>query len=148
MTLAGARCGQHPGGAAVELCVRCGSFLCGACVDYVDDEPCCARCVPLLRPPPPTWRARVAALTSGVALPLLVAGFLVRGRAGLGLWLASALLATPATVVAALELRRLRGVSGPQRAGWARVGLWLGAMALLGFGVLTVSFLVFIANRP
>jgi hypothetical protein len=61
--LTGAHCGKHPEVAAVELCTRCGTFLCGDCVEYVRDETAaCSDCAPLLRGVKASARAKVAPL--------------------------------------------------------------------------------------
>ena len=43
-----ARCGNHPSVAAVEICKRCGTFLCGDCLDYAGDDPYCSKCFALV----------------------------------------------------------------------------------------------------
>jgi hypothetical protein len=37
------RCGLHPDQLAVEVCARCGAFLCGGCL-VLADEASCAPC--------------------------------------------------------------------------------------------------------
>ena len=57
--VAGANCGQHPGVAAVEICTRCGTFLCGECVEYFNEvTPACPSCLPLLARGPASTGSR------------------------------------------------------------------------------------------
>jgi hypothetical protein len=48
---AGARCGLHAEVAAVDVCQRCGRFLCGDCVELAADEVYCADCAPKVNQP-------------------------------------------------------------------------------------------------
>ncbi len=43
------RCANHPDVSAVEICSRCGSFVCGACLEYTKDEPPVPRCTACVR---------------------------------------------------------------------------------------------------
>ena len=48
-SVVGALCANHPGTGAVEICSRCGAFLCGECVLYVGEVvPVCATCRPFV----------------------------------------------------------------------------------------------------
>ncbi|MFZ5445247.1 MAG: hypothetical protein ACOZQL_34975, partial [Myxococcota bacterium] len=68
-SLVGATCGKHAGVAAVEICARCGTFLCGECVDYFrEDTPVCEACLPLMLGTPASLRARVSPLLSALGL--------------------------------------------------------------------------------
>jgi hypothetical protein len=40
----GARCATHPDVAAVEICQRCGAFVCGTCLELQGAEVLCANC--------------------------------------------------------------------------------------------------------
>lgn len=44
MTLLQAQCAEHPILSAVEVCSRCGKFLCGDCVELVRAAPYCRAC--------------------------------------------------------------------------------------------------------
>jgi hypothetical protein len=73
---AGARCGLHGDVAAVDLCKRCGRFLCGECVQLVGEDAYCADCVGKLDGPPS--RLASATLFLGIAdLVCLAGGFVV-----------------------------------------------------------------------
>src|SRR5688500_17288839 len=37
-------CGNHPEVVAVDMCVRCGSFVCGECLELIGEEPFCLPC--------------------------------------------------------------------------------------------------------
>ncbi|MFL5318708.1 MAG: DUF4190 domain-containing protein [Myxococcaceae bacterium] len=39
-----ARCAVHPDAPAVELCQRCGNFVCGDCLELVEGVPYCTSC--------------------------------------------------------------------------------------------------------
>ncbi|MBL8951268.1 MAG: hypothetical protein JNK82_10855 [Myxococcaceae bacterium] len=47
----GARCGSHAEVAAVDVCQRCGRFLCGDCIELVREEVYCSSCAPRLNLP-------------------------------------------------------------------------------------------------
>jgi len=40
----GASCPHHAGALAVDVCERCGRFVCGECLDLRDDRTWCAEC--------------------------------------------------------------------------------------------------------
>ncbi len=44
---AGAACANHPGTAAVDVCERCGTFICGGCleIDPIHGGVMCGRCL-------------------------------------------------------------------------------------------------------
>lgn len=144
-SLAGAHCGKHPAVAAVEICTRCGTFLCGECVEYFREEtPACASCLPLLTGSPASVRARLSPLFTTLGLVGLVAGFVVRGRPGLGLWALSFPVGFAGIAFGVQELRLIRdGQAGTRGRRWARVGLVVGALFALGFGGLAASFALF-----
>ena len=144
-SLAGAHCGNHPAVAAVEICSRCGTFLCGECVEYFREvTPACSNCMPLLIGGPASARARVSPILSTLGLCALVAGFLVKGRPGLGIWAAGFLVGFAGIAFGVQELRLIRaGQAGSRGRGWAIVGLVIGALFALGFGALAASFLLF-----
>ncbi len=65
--LVSARCAQHEKAAAVEVCIRCGTFLCSECLELFGDEPYCLRCLELVTRTPESARSVVAAALSGAA---------------------------------------------------------------------------------
>jgi hypothetical protein len=100
----GARCASHIEAAAVDLCQRCGSFICGECVNIRLEDAFCPACAALMDRPP-SRRAKIA-----FALALAAPCFVLTGFAGLSL----AMLCLPAAALALLlqeaSLRR-RGES-------------------------------------
>lgn len=147
--LTGAHCGRHPGVAAVELCSRCGTFLCGDCVEYVRDEaPACGDCAPLLRGIRASPRARLAPVLAAAGLLGLVAGFVVKGRPGLYLWGGATPVGLLGFALAVMELRLMRGstvVNHGRR--WARAGVVVGALFLLGLLALVLLFAAFMLSK-
>lgn len=144
-SLAGANCGNHPGLAAVEICTRCGTFLCGDCVEYFKEEtPACANCLPLLAGGPASVRAKISPLFTSLGFVSLFAGFLVRGRAGLIIWALGFLIGFSGLAFGVQELRLIRAEqAGARGRNWARTGLVIGALFALGFGALAFSFALF-----
>ncbi len=141
-SLAGAHCGTHAAVPAVEICSRCGTFLCGECVEYFREvTPACANCLPVLRGSPASTRAKISPVLSTLGLGGLGAGFLVHGRRGLIVWAVSFVFGFAGLAFGAQELRLIRaGQAGTRGRGWARAGLAVGAIFALGFGLLLVSF--------
>ncbi len=141
-SLAGASCGSHPAVPAVEICSRCGTFLCGDCVEYFREEtPACANCLPHLLGSPASTRARVSPILSTAGLVGLLSGFLVHGRRGLVLWAIGFVLGFAGLAFGARERRLIRaGQAGTRGRRWAQVGLGVGALFALGAGLLLVSF--------
>jgi hypothetical protein len=93
----------------VAPCSRCGTFVCGACTEVVDEAAWCADCVEWLRRNGPTSR--------------LVRAFIVLGILGiilsplctfLGLVI-NAVVGGVGVAVATRELRRIRRGEGPLR---------------------------------
>lgn len=141
-------CARHPGVTAVDICSRCGTFVCGDCVEYQgDDVPFCQPCVALVRAVPATVRSRLTVAFAAPGLAMLVAGFLVKGRPGLWLWAVSSVLAIVGGISAALEWRRLRDLGGVQHGRrWVRAALILSALSLVGFLFLGWGFALFISQ--
>jgi len=141
-SLAGAHCGNHATVPAVEICSRCGTFLCGECVEYFREEtPACANCLPILIGSPPSLRARMSPLLSTLGLAGLLSGFLTHGRRGLVLWAAGFVVGFAGLAFGVQELRLIReGQAGTRGRRWAQIGLGVGALFALGFGLLLVSF--------
>jgi hypothetical protein len=130
---------------AVEICSRCGTFLCGECVEYFHETtPACASCLPLLKGSPASMRAKLSPTLSIVALLGWLGGFVVPGRAGLLVWGVSFPVGFAGLALAVQELRLIRaGQAGARGRWWARVGLGLGVSFALLFGALIASFLLF-----
>lgn len=143
--VAGAHCGAHPAVAAVEICTRCGTFLCGDCVEYAADEtPCCGSCLPLMQQGPASLRARLGPLLALAGVLTWLAGFPVRGRAGLALWVLSLPLGGAGLTVSARELLRVRaGRSSGRGRPLAWAGLLLGALYAVLLSLLVLAFAVF-----
>ncbi len=146
MSLAGAHCGKHPAVAAVELCTRCGTFLCGDCVEYFNDEtPACAACLPHLKGVPTSARARLSPVLAVLGVAGLVTGFLVKGRPGLVVWAAAIAVGFLGLGLAVMELRLMRASTAVQHGRrWARAGLALSGVFLLGFFALAALFVAFL----
>jgi len=142
-------CARHPGVTAVDICSRCGTFVCGDCVEYQGDEvPFCQPCIALVRVTPAPMRSRAALALAAIALATLLAGFLVKGRPGIWLWAGSSVMGIVGAIFAGLEWRRLRNLGGVQRGlRWVRAALVLTAFSLLGFLFLGWGFMLFI-SRP
>lgn len=142
ISLSGASCGNHPTVPAVEICTRCGTFLCGDCVEYFREEtPACANCMPVLLGSPASMRARVSPILSTLGLSGLLAGFMLKGRTGLVVWAAGFLIGFAGLAFGVQELRLIRaGQAGTRGRRWAQLGLGVGALFALGFGILLVSF--------
>ncbi len=74
---AGARCARHPS-VAVDVCARCGSFVCAMCAEIsASDEVYCAECYPKLNKPSSKARTYVI---GGVGLVVLALVILVARR--------------------------------------------------------------------
>ncbi len=141
-------CARHPGVTAVDICSRCGTFVCGDCVEYQgDDVPFCQSCAALVRVVPATMRSRSSLALAGSALAALLGGFLVKGRPGIWLWAVSSVLGIVGAIFAGLEWRRLRDLGGVQRGlRWVRGALVLSVLSLLGFLFLGWGFVLFISQ--
>lgn len=141
-------CARHPGVTAVDICSRCGTFVCGDCVEYQgDDVPFCQSCAALVRAVPATMWSRSSLALAGFGLATLLAGFFVKGRPGLWLWAVSSVMAIIGVVLAGLEWRRLRNLGGVQRGlRWVRGALVLSVLSLIGFLFLGWGFVLFISQ--
>ena len=129
------RCANHPETAAVELCSRCGSFVCGECLEYTKAEPpvplctACARRELALRGP---GRARVA-----LALGLL------------GLVTFCVPLGAVAFALAQLELRAIgRGEVREQVRPLARAARVVGVLAVAAFVLGLAAGAAYFVGRP
>jgi len=124
-----AQCARHPDKLAVEVCSRCGAFVCDECLQLGDDEVRCPACWERLME-----RASTRAL---VALVLAVVGTfyltLLPGVVGL--------------VLAQQELRAIaRGESPESGRTMAKVARVLGALSALGLLVLVALVVLVVAT--
>lgn len=148
--LSGAGCAKHAGVPAVEVCTRCGAFLCAECVEYVEEErPVCASCAAIARAQrtPPALKA--APFLSVMGLIGIVEGFLQRGRLGLVLWALAIPLGFTGLALSIQHGRRLSKHEGLRRPGfgWAVAGRLLGLMHALASVLLVGSFILFLVSR-
>jgi len=67
---AGARCSTHPTVAAVDVCQRCGRFVCGDCANVRNEDLYCSECTPRVDAKPPST-ARWALAFALLPVPLL-----------------------------------------------------------------------------
>ncbi|MFY2556138.1 B-box zinc finger protein [Corallococcus terminator] len=130
-----ALCARHADASAVATCTRCGSFLCGECLEVVGESAFCAPCVSLRRSEGPVSRAAWGALALGVmgllTLPCSLALPLPPLVAGVG-----------SVVLGMREAGRIRRGESPEKGrvparvayvlGWLNLGLL--AAWLLGWG--------------
>jgi hypothetical protein len=110
----------------VAPCVRCGTFLCGACIELMGEAAYCEDCLAWLHKNSPPSRA----VQGVIALSILgIAAFPLCMMLAPVLNLAAALLGLR---VSTRELRRIRQGDGPLRGTWqAKVARVLGAVNLL-----------------
>lgn len=144
-SVSGAHCGAHPAVAAVEICSRCGTFLCGECVEYFQEvTPCCAACLPLMLGGPASVRSRVSPAVGFAALLCWLGGFLVPERGGIALWVLSMPLGFAGLALAVQELRLIRaGQSGRRGRPWALIGLAVGTCYALALSLLVLAYVLF-----
>lgn len=144
---AGALCGKHPQVTAVEVCTRCGSFLCGECVDYLDDTTAyCAPCLGLVSAKV-SLRAKGSLVLSAGGVVGMLLGLVVRGRSGLALWG----VAIPTGFVGlALAIQELRSITrheasaaGRSIASFAR---WVGVVHTALVLALVAAFVLFVTR--
>lgn len=132
MIPAGARCGVHVEVPAVDLCKRCGRFLCGECVELAGEYAFCADCAKR-RDGPPSILAKLA-LSAGAASLLL----LFSGSASV----LDVIVAPSAVVMASIELFRMsRGRTSPRGRTPATLALALGLLSSLAFAGVIIAFL-------
>lgn len=123
----GARCGNHPAVPAVDLCQRCGTFLCGDCVELIDETVYCPHCFQRLGAgDSPSVASRLSLVLGFVGL---LWGFLP-GIVGLG--------------IAAWELRQIR--AGRSSARGLRYARYARILGLINFGLFCLAFLYLAAQ--
>jgi hypothetical protein len=141
--VSGATCGTHAGTMAVDVCTRCGRFLCGECVELVAEQPYCASCVTVLT----QVASRPARWSVGVSLAGVVGmlvGLITQGRPGLLIWAVS----IPTGVLGfAMALQALRGEPSAATARRAKWGRAIATVHLLLVAALVASFVVFLVTR-
>ncbi len=144
----GARCGLHAEVAAVDLCQRCGRFLCGDCVELVREEVYCADCAQRMDLPPALLaKASLVMTASAWAAAALFALSLPSTLFFALLVIVPGPVALAALVLGVIEWRRIKRGASPWRGRrpvlaslvlapplfLAMLGLWLyGASRLLG----------------
>ncbi|WP_224249322.1 hypothetical protein [Hyalangium gracile] len=115
-----APCPRHPENAAEELCIRCGSFACSACIVDRQGDRYCVDCARRLPPLGGSWYSIIAGILS----------FLSLGCAPLGL-VAIVLAGIDLTMISAGRKWGRQGVSLDLLAiGLSLVGILLGALIL------------------
>lgn len=132
----GALCAKHPEVAAVDVCQRCGLFVCGECVDIRAEDVFCADCARILdRPAParPKWAFAFAAAPGPVAIALSYGAGVIGTLVGIGL----AVPLSSCALALILQERSARRASKSPRGGafypltWVMLALDL--LAMLGF---------------
>ena len=116
MIPSGARCGAHAEVAAVDVCQRCGRFLCGDCVELLDEEVYCAECAARVNLPP-SLLAKAAPAAAGFAWLAFAAATLgLRGPLSFFvLVVVPAPTARAALAMALVEWRRIKASASPAR---------------------------------
>lgn len=118
-TPAGATCPRHSAVLAVDVCERCGRFVCGDCAVLLDDKTWCAECAAVPRSP---------SSRSTLALVLGVVGFFFCGPVSV------AAIALGLVEQRSIE-RRETPIAGLGRARWAvRLGVLQLALMMLVVG--------------
>jgi hypothetical protein len=125
---AGARCGVHVEVAAVDLCKRCGRFLCGDCVELAGEDAFCADCAKRQVGPASSMATAAMWLAAASVLVLVVPP----------LSIIDVVTAPSAAVVGAVELFLIsRGRSSPRGRVRAVIALVVGGLvSLLVVGVI------------
>lgn len=124
-TPVGATCPRHPSALAVDVCERCGRFVCGDCAVLKDEKTWCSECAAV----PHTASARAT-----LALALGLAGFFFCGPVSV------AAIALGLVEQRSIE-RRETPVEGLGRARWA---VRLGALQI---ALVVLVVLTFVAWR-
>ncbi|MCE9668997.1 hypothetical protein LY474_14385 [Myxococcus stipitatus] len=128
-----ARCAGHPDILAVVTCARCGGFLCGECMELMEEAPYCKACLDLLtlqRPP-----SRMLASVRKLGVLLWPCGFVFPPL--------SLVLGVACLVLSAKELRRFQqgdlswtGLAlarSGRRVGWFNLGSTACALLLWAY---------------
>jgi len=139
---AGARCGTHASVAAVDVCQRCGRFLCGDCVELVREEVYCSECAARMDVPASPAAKGALAITGAGYLAVALAFGLRSALLFLVLMIVPGPSSIAGFVLAAIEWRRIKAGKAPYRGRTPVIAtlvlaplLLLATLALLGFGV-------------
>lgn len=128
-----ARCAQHPDTSAVDVCQRCGAFVCGTCVNIREEDVFCPSCLPFLASTRSNRKVR-AAVMLGFATPafLLLSMFLRR----FGIWLLAAGLLCFLGALLIMIIERSRRAKAPDNRArgyhLAWMALWMDAALIAG----------------
>ncbi len=118
----GARCAKHPV-AAVDVCQRCGAFVCGECVNIRAEDVFCGDCARLLDRPR-SARAKVALGLAAAPVPLTAVMSFAFGGIGTGIGLGLLIPLSAAAVALLLQERRAQTPRGAAYLlGWIAVAL-------------------------
>jgi hypothetical protein len=92
----GAHCAKHVETAAVDTCVRCGSFVCGACLELAGETAYCEPCYDVVIRTPHSRRSALAVVLTAVSVVLGMYGLIVvvviAAASETGKWIALALI--------------------------------------------------------
>ncbi len=140
---AGARCAQHPETAAVDVCQRCGAFVCAECTEIRDEDVYCTKCIPQLDKPT-SVRIKVLFWTALLWMP---AGFVI-GQLRVPLASAAWGLATPLEAALLVVFWFLeRGARKRGEVGTKGRGYFIGTPIVLGLQwlliLLSLGYFVF-----
>lgn len=136
-----ARCAQHPDVPALEVCGRCGGFLCADCKIQFGAKVLCSACY--ARNETKSSPLPVVPIGLAMAWPFVLGEMNLNGGWGTVVASVSApVLAIPAVAMAFLELRRRRGAKSSHRGGWLLVTALVVGLIEVGLGVrITTRFL-------
>ncbi|MCC6875025.1 MAG: DUF4190 domain-containing protein [Sandaracinaceae bacterium] len=126
---ANARCAVHPQVRAIEVCARCGSYICGDCMEIEGVDAYCRDCFEKVSTKAPHGGRATAAIVCGI---LGINGCLP--------------LAIPAILLGHMELAAIeRGESPPSGRNLAKGGMILGYIGTVISVVAIVGLLLFLA---
>ena len=137
----GARCALHPEVGAIDVCQRCGNFVCPTCVEVTEADIFCTTCAPLLAKPVSGRLKVVLALSVGWIPMVLVAQALVPTTVAprWAWWALTPFELAPLTLAWIQEVRA-RHQSRATRGGWmvgvSAVALGLQLLVVLGIASL------------
>jgi hypothetical protein len=132
MIPAGARCGLHADVAAVDVCKRCGRFLCGECVQLSGEDAYCAECAARLKAGPASGLSKAAFGLAAASWVMLAVGMASHSV----VVTASGPLSIIGVFVSVVELIRIsRGDASPRGRGRALIGLVSGLVLVLLFAM-------------
>lgn len=154
MTLpAGARCANHAEQGAVDVCSRCGSFVCADCVQIFREETVyCLACFERAGVDRASRRS-TAALALALVSALPVAAGCLLGRAlavaPVAGWVAALGLSVSSLVLGRVELNAIRRGDAPLGGrGRAWVALWLGTLSVVALMLIVIALLLLARLDP